>query len=594
MCSNHDQGSLSRKISKLLPMIHKQELRLESVNNIRLSFGISSLISFGTLSIWPASPSNPLVYFSFIFITGFLLFISVSLKNKAYLKKLKSYFLFLERQHLRRSGLPSRFTYSNIGKSPAIPFDLGLIGEHSLLGLLDETWTSEGLNRLISNFESGPIEIELIENRQTQVKSLKSIIWPLIRLRITVEKRLDSAENSLRSYLEQPIWSKSPLKIILLLFFTWLAWLFLLTSDIEGPLGPILVLSFPIINLAFLKKWSLYFNGMVGIIHQLEHLTVSYKFIQNHKNNFAIKSLLPEATQNSPLGTLKDLERSGLFLGTQANPVLHLIVNFISPWSAVGALMSYRSIRRSKLKQVLEELPNLEVLLSYGIFYYYQSQNFPTIESGHFNFEDMIHPLIPRGKVINNSFSLHEGDRVIFLTGSNMSGKSTFLRAIGINQLLANMGLPVFAKQFVTGPLAIQTCIEVTDSVREGFSYFYSEVRRLCEINRLAEKGVPLLILVDELFRGTNNSERRIGSRGLIKKWSSLSSSISLISSHDLDLAEEAVQFKHVACYHFKDDVNPTTNQMTFDYKIYPGPSMTTNALKIMKFEGLFYEGDFD
>jgi hypothetical protein len=586
--------NLNRRLNKLLKKIHQQESKVESIKNIRLSLGVSSLASFLALIVWPASPSNPIVYFAFSFTLLFLLFVKISTMYKGYLKKLKSYFLFLERQDLRKKGIPSGLSFKNAPTCDRdIPYDLNLIGEHSLLSLLDETWTQEGLKRILSKFESESLTEEMVLLRQKLVKSLNSIAWPLIRLRLNFDKRIKSHhESDLKYYLELPIWRNSPKLILAALNVFWLIWILLLINNNSNSATPLVALSFPLINLILLQRWSNYFKSLIPIIHHLDHLLISFSFILRHKDNYALQEWLPNSCKNSPIKTLKQLEFASIFLGTEVNPILHFILNALTPWSAVGSLLAYRSISKSNLSTSIEELPNLEVLVTYGIFIHYQTQVYPVFNSDKFFFEELIHPLIPRDKVVNNSFSLPSDTRLVLLTGSNMSGKSTFLRAIGINQLLANMGLPVFAKSFVTLPFQIQSCIEVADSIRDGFSYFYSEVKKLSYIDKLTKKDGLLMILVDELFRGTNNAERRTGSRGLIKKWSSRANTLSFISSHDLDLAKEATQFKGVACYHFTDDIDAKTNKMHFDYKIHPGPSTTTNALKIMQIEGLLSEAE--
>jgi DNA mismatch repair ATPase MutS len=175
------------------------------------------------------------------------------------------------------------------------------------------------------------------------------------------------------------------------------------------------------------------------------------------------------------------------------------------------------------------------------------------------------------------------------LTGSNMSGKSTFLRTVGVNQLLANMGAPVFAEEFVTRPLRIETCIEVSDSLRDGFSYFYAEVRKLKSILKAADQGEPVLFLVDEIFRGTNNRERQIGSRAVIKSLARPPGAMGFISTHDLELTSLETSSPTLMNLHFREDIDDR-GKMVFSYHLRHGPCPTTNALKIMQAEGIELE----
>ena len=176
--------------------------------------------------------------------------------------------------------------------------------------------------------------------------------------------------------------------------------------------------------------------------------------------------------------------------------------------------------------------------------------------------------------------------QVALITGSNMSGKSTFLRTIGVNLCLAFGGAPVNAVYLKTDLFRLYTCIQVTDSLADGISYFYAEVRRLkALLNALeVEHELPLFFLIDEIFRGTNNRERQIGGRAFVQTLVG-GEGVGLISTHDLELVVFADELSNVNNYHFQEEV--TQGRMLFDYCLRPGPSQTTNALQIMRMEGL-------
>jgi len=202
---------------------------------------------------------------------------------------------------------------------------------------------------------------------------------------------------------------------------------------------------------------------------------------------------------------------------------------------------------------------------------------------------EMGHPLLKIGKKICNDFSFNKQNEIVIITGSNMSGKSTFLKTVGINFCLAYAGAPVDAKHFRTSLYELFTCIKVNDSVSDGISYFYAEVRRLKELlNEFGnEKAMPVLFLIDEIFKGTNNRERLAGSKAFIQKLSKLNGT-GLVSTHDLELINLADEIGSIANYHFKEDI--IGDKMVFDYKINDGPCPTTNALKIMQLSGLLQD----
>jgi DNA mismatch repair ATPase MutS len=200
------------------------------------------------------------------------------------------------------------------------------------------------------------------------------------------------------------------------------------------------------------------------------------------------------------------------------------------------------------------------------------------------------HPLIRDEKKVTNDFKIDKSGEVLILTGSNMAGKSTFLRTIGVNLCLAYAGGPVNARHMQTSLFRLFTCIRVTDSVTDGYSYFYAEVRRLrALLDALNQpEKLPLFFLIDEIFKGTNNKERLIGSRSFVKALTGRNC-VGAISTHDLELVKLEGTVPQVRNLHFREEV--VDGQLTFDYILRPGPCPTTNALKIMAMEGLPIEG---
>jgi DNA mismatch repair ATPase MutS len=219
--------------------------------------------------------------------------------------------------------------------------------------------------------------------------------------------------------------------------------------------------------------------------------------------------------------------------------------------------------------------------------------SFPDIEPKHnnrssavFEASELGHPLIPDDEKICNDFTVQDLGQIDIFTGSNMSGKSTFLKTVGINLVLAFAGGPVDARHLRTIPFRLFTCIRISDSVTDGVSYFYAEVKCLkALLTALREEdSLPLFYFIDEIFRGTNNRERLIGSQAYIQALAG-NRGVGLISTHDLELVNLADKLEGLCNYHFRDDV--VDGRMIFNYQLHSGPSPTTNALKIMRLEGL-------
>ena len=214
---------------------------------------------------------------------------------------------------------------------------------------------------------------------------------------------------------------------------------------------------------------------------------------------------------------------------------------------------------------------------------------FPEIlsNSTRFHAGGLGHPLIKPEYKICNDLELDEQRRIVILTGSNMAGKSTFLRSVGLNLCLAYAGAPVNAERLHISLFRLFTCIQVSDSVQDGLSYFYAEVKRLKLLLSAVEfeDDLPILFLIDEIFRGTNNRERHIGSHAFIRALSSRKNALGIIATHDLELTKLADEIPGIANFHFREEVGD--GRMVFDYQLRSGPCPTTNALKIMRIEGL-------
>jgi DNA mismatch repair ATPase MutS len=196
------------------------------------------------------------------------------------------------------------------------------------------------------------------------------------------------------------------------------------------------------------------------------------------------------------------------------------------------------------------------------------------------------HPLIPSMTRVSNDIALEGLGTIHLITGSNMSGKSTFLRTIGINVCLAQAGAPVCASAFSWNWSRLACCIRINDSLDAGLSFFYAEVKRLKTILHATAdwSSSPVLFLIDEIFKGTNNRERLIGSRSYIKALAA-GNGYGLVSTHDLELTDLEHEIPSLINAHFQETVS--NGALAFDYRLRAGSCPTTNALRIMELEGL-------
>jgi MutS domain V len=277
------------------------------------------------------------------------------------------------------------------------------------------------------------------------------------------------------------------------------------------------------------------------------------------------------------------------YLDSRENIFVRLMEPFVL-WTPYWAIQveEWRKHSGLAVRRWLEAMGEMEALSSIaGYAFEHPSDPFPEFaESGPcLEAEGIAHPLIPEGRAVRNDIAIGGELRIVVVSGSNMSGKSTLLRTIGINTVLAQMGAPVRARRMKLSPLAVGASIRLNDSLREGISRFYAEILRLRQILDRTTGPLPVLFLIDEFMHGTNSHDRRIGAeamaRGLVKR-----GAIGLITTHDLALAGIADELGPKASnVHFEDSVE--NGEIHFDYRMRPGVVRKSNAIELMRSVGL-------
>jgi hypothetical protein len=277
---------------------------------------------------------------------------------------------------------------------------------------------------------------------------------------------------------------------------------------------------------------------------------------------------------------------------------------FFAPFAAVmlwgthlaWAIESWRGRHGRKVHRWLEAVGEIEALVSLSAYRYEHPEDpFPEIvelppdaRAGCFDGAALGHPLLPLARSVPNDVSLTGDTRLIVVSGSNMSGKSTLLRTTGINAVLALCGAPVRALSLKLTPLAIGATLGIHDSLQEGRSRFYAEIMRIRELTVLADGQVPLLFLLDEIFHGTNSHDRVIGASGVLASLIDRGA-IGLVTTHDLALTRVADELAPRAVnLHFEDWFDG--NEMRFDYRVKAGPVTRSNAIALMRAVGLDVE----
>ena len=252
------------------------------------------------------------------------------------------------------------------------------------------------------------------------------------------------------------------------------------------------------------------------------------------------------------------------------------------------AIEAWRRRSGPALRRWLDAVGQMEALCALAAYAFeHPADPFPELDSGAacFDGEELAHPLLDESRAVRNSVQLGGELRALIVSGSNMSGKSTLLRTVGTNVVLAQAGAPVRARRLRLSPLALGASIRISDSLQGGTSRFYAEITRLHQIMELARGGLAVLFLLDELLHGTNSHDRRIGAEGIVRGLVERGA-IGLLTTHDLALAHIAEALApRAANVHFEDHLE--NGHMSFDYRLRAGVVEKSNALELMRSVGL-------
>ena len=364
--------------------------------------------------------------------------------------------------------------------------------------------------------------------------------------------------------------------------------------------------------------------GYWGIATPLIAILVVEAFLRNRLKNEIEEVLLSSEHVFRDLsllsGLLARVERHGFFATRLQSLQRQLLSHGLRSSDAIGRLktiMDWNDSRKNFLMQVLDvplmysvlvafaaerwrrshghavrswlsAIGSIEALLSLSAYSYEHSDDpFPEFAEGPpcFDATAIAHPLIPSATCIPNDVHLSSNIRALLVSGSNMSGKSTLLRTVGINAVLAMAGAPVRAERLRLTFLHVGASIRINDSLHEGSSRFYAEIIRLRKLFDLAGEDPPLLFLLDELLQGTNSNDRRIGAEGVLRAFLNRGA-FGLVTTHDLALAEIGTTLNgHLRNVHFQEEFEK--GRISFDYKLHDGIVTKSNGLALMRSIGL-------
>ena len=469
--------------------------------------------------------------------------------------------------------------------------DLNILGPNSLFQYCSVARTEAGRKRLSQRLQPDPVAIDEVISRQKETKffldhpaesiHLQSLSQP-IPLNHSMQKLLDYISDRQGDY------PKTFTKVSILLPVLSLAMLILAVIDIIPSELPLLLFSLQLgLALLMLGKNSTHITPLYKLNKELVHY---YQLLS------ALEEILPEKIGQldpteikSSLAPIKKLGLLCMLAELRHNFILLFLLNFLLLWDihVVNLFINWQKKYGEQLQHWLSIWHETEVSLSLAtIGQSRENAIMPlllNVDTPRIEAEELENILIEEGKSIANSLTLVPSLNVI--TGSNMSGKTTWLRTLASACILTYAGAPVVAQRFALSPMKILTSIRVNDDLSDGISTFYAELTRLKAMIEETKKGTPILAVIDEIFKGTNSADRIICAQTALIHLAK-AKVITLVSTHDFELCHLKPNNEiPVNNYHFQEHYQE--DKILFDYKIKNGPCETTNAQYLLKMVGI-------
>ena len=474
--------------------------------------------------------------------------------------------------------------------------DLDIFGRSSLFQMINSTKTKFGRNKLaeILSLEKLPQKNE-IKEKQEAIKELGE----KIEFRQKLEVKSTFKKSGIKEIEDILTWSKEDLKRkknIMIIPYIFIAFTFItIILIILGKLQISYLVLMCLINYIVVKyqsKESRYemdlfeahkkdIEAYKNILELLDKEEFTSKYLKEKKNNLRNKDNKSAYEEMNKLNKLID------WIGDSKANAYYLIINvlFLTDLFILKNLENWKKENGKYLEEWLNIMGEFEALASISNLQFdFENWSYPEITDENIVEGNNIgHPMITN-KAVVNSFNINGKHKVALITGSNMSGKSTFLRTVGLNLVLSYIGAPTFSKSFKCGIFNIYTCMRTKDNLEESISSFYAEILRIKILIEAAKKGEKVFFLLDEIFKGTNSKDRHDGAIVLINQLVN-NNALGLVSTHDLELCDLENTKEWIRNYNFQEYYED--NNIKFDYKLREGRSKTQNAIHLMKLAGI-------
>lgn len=541
-----------------------------------------------------------------ICLTFLPLFILVKIHNRFFIRKewLETQARIIQEELQALSGDYSSFEDGKEYVNPEHPysFDLDIFGRRSLFQSINRTCTFFGKVRLAEWLQNHLHEKTSIEKRQEMVREISehTLFREQFRMAGLVHHGQSSDGEKIQAWSQSPaqylhagwvkafIWGVPVINSLLLITslagwtsFSWLGLSF----------GIFLVLSFGII------KRATYIQETYG--KQLKSLNGYARLIALAKaeewKSAGMQELMERFNLNgqSPVQALQQLSKELDRLDLRNNQFLYVLLegSIFFQLQEIVRIERWKARYGQYISEWLETVGELDALCSLGTFAYNHPQyTYPELTEKPFCFlaTQMGHPLMPVSQCVKNDATIPSRPFFLIITGANMAGKSTYLRTIGVNYLLACVGAPVCCERLKLHPNQLITSLRTSDSLSDNESYFFAELKRLKRIIDLLNQGQQLFIILDEILKGTNSMDKQKGSFDLIRQFMQLKAN-GIIATHDLLLGSLIKQFpEEIRNYCFEADIKD--NELTFSYKLREGVAQNMNACFLMKKMGIILQ----
>lgn len=500
----------------------------------------------------------------------------------------------------------SRFDGGDEFIDPGHPysFDIDLFGRHSLFQSINRTCTCFGKKCLAQWMQVHLLQKTSIERRQDMIKDISSRPDFREQFRVTglVNQGNPDDEKNIRAWSQSPCIYTDALWVKALICGVPLVNGILLAASLTGIMSiqwfSLAFVCFVIISFGFVKRATLigesYGKQLKTLKGYAQLIALAKK--EDWKSEY-IKTLIDrlDIDGKSPTDALAQLTKELDRLDLRNNQLLYVILEG-SMFFQLRQIVRIERWKRRYGKYVMDWLDTVgkfDALCSLGTFAYnHPEYTYPTITDTPFCFiaTDMGHPLMPEAQCVKNDATIPVRPYFLIITGANMAGKSTYLRTIGINYLLACIGAPVCCRSLTICPNQLITSLRTSDSLSDNESYFFAELKRLKLIIDLLNNGQNLFIILDEILKGTNSADKQKGSFDLIRQFMRLNAN-SIIATHDLLLGKLAEYFPdHIHNNCFEADI--TNDELTFSYKLREGIAQNMNACFLMKKMGITIADD--